>query len=124
MEHISTTRRGGASTTGAIPIYHICIGEGNNVGSSNGSGNADDSIVASSSSSYWGRTTKRTKEDILQCRVVCVKSKRGPKGSGERDINHANVTKALSQTFGAVKHFVPKKSEGGSESTKYTDIQA
>ena len=77
-----------------------------------------------SSSTYWGRAAKRTKEEILNCRVVCLKSKRGLEGSRERDVHHSNATRALAQTFGAAKHFVPKNSEGESESTKYADIQS
>ena len=41
MEHNSTTRRGEASTTGAIPINHICVGNGNNYDSRNGADDAD-----------------------------------------------------------------------------------
>ena len=55
---------------------------------------------------------------------MCVKNKRVPEGSRERYIHHANVTKALPNTFGAVKHFVPKNLERGSESTKYTYIKS
>ena len=99
MEHNSTAGREGSSTgvisTGVIPIHHIRAGDGNG----NVRGNADDAdniIVSSSSSSYWGRTTKLKKEEILQKCVVCVKSKRGPKGSRGSDIHHTNATKALS----------------------------
>ena len=58
MEHISTTGRGGASTTGAITIHHIHLGEGDDVGSSNGANDAKNSIILSSSFLYWGQTTK------------------------------------------------------------------
>ena len=61
MEHTSTDGRGGASKyvipTGVIPIHHIRVGNGNGAGSRNDD-DADDSIVSSSSSLYWGRTTK------------------------------------------------------------------
>ena len=56
--------------------------------------------------------------------MVCVKRKRGPKGFRERNIHHRNTTKALFQNFGAAKHFFPKNLEGGSKSTKYTNIQS
>ena len=95
MEYISTTKRRGASNTGAIPIHHICVGEGDNVGSGNGSDDDEKYIMSSSSSSYWGQTTKQTKEEILQRHVVLVKIKRVPKVSMERNIHHANATKAL-----------------------------
>ena len=126
-EHTSTSGIGGASTgiisTGVITIHHIHIGDGN--GTSGGkTDNADDSIFSSSYFSYWGRTTKQTKEDILQRYVVCAKTKRAPKGSRERNIHHAKATKALSQTFGGANQFLPKNSEGESESTKYTDIKS
>ena len=123
MEHNSTDRRGGSSTTGAIPIRHIHVGGGNDSGSGNGADNTDGFIVLSYSLSYWRRTTNQTKEDILQHRVVCVKSERGPEGLRELDIHHSNSTKVLSQDLGDVKHFVTKNLEGGSNSTKYTDIQ-
>ena len=44
--------------TGVIPIHHICVGDDDSVSSGN-TDNADSSIVSSSSSSYWGITTKR-----------------------------------------------------------------
>ena len=50
MEHISTTGRGGASTIGSIPIHHIHVGEGDVIGSGNGSNDADDYIILPSSS--------------------------------------------------------------------------
>ena len=56
--------------------------------------------------------------------MIYIKNKSGPEGSRGRDIHHANATKALSHTFVAVKHFIPKNLEGGSESTKYTNIQS
>ena len=124
MEHSSTTGRGVASTTGDIPTHHICIGDRNDAISGNGAENSDNSIILSSSLSYWSRTTKRMKDKILQRRVVCVKRKRAPKGSKERDIHHGNATQAPPQTFGAAKHFVPNNSEKESKSTKYTDIQS
>ena len=95
MEHISNTRRGGEPTTGAIPIHNIRVGEGNDVGSGNGADDADNSIISSYSSSYWGQTTNQTKEETLQRRVVCVNSKCGPEGSRGGYSNHANATKAL-----------------------------
>ena len=55
--------------------------------------------------------------------MVCVKNKRGPEGSRESEIHHANATKALSHTFGDAKKFYPKNLEGGSDSTNYTNIQ-
>ena len=61
MEHISTTGRGGESTTGIIPIHNIRVGEGDDVGSGNGAENSDYSIVLLSSSPYYGQTTKQTK---------------------------------------------------------------
>ena len=86
----------------------------------------DDSVdpFLQPSLTYWGRAAKRTKEEILNCRVVCLKNKWGLEGSRERDVHHSNATRALAQTFGAAKHFVPKNSEGESESTKYADIQS
>ena len=64
------------------------------------------------------------KEEILQCRLVCVKSKHDPEGSRERDIHYANATKVLSQNFVAAKHFFAKNLEGSFESTKYTGIKS
>ena len=84
MEHTSTAGRGGSSTgviyTGVIPIHHTRVGDVDGAGSENAD-NSDDSTVSSSSLSYWGRTTKQTKEEILQQRVVCVNNKRGPECS-------------------------------------------
>ena len=124
MKHNSTSGRGGESTTGAITIHHIHIGNGYDSGSGNGAEDADNYIVSSSSPSYWGCTTKQKNEDILQHRVVCVKRKRVPEDYNERDIHHGNATKALFQTFGAAEQFVPKNLDGGSKSTKYTEIQS
>ena len=127
MEHTPTDGRGWASTgvisTGIIAIHRICVGDGDSAASGN-SGDADNSIASSSSSSYLGRPTKRTKEEILQQHVVCIKDKSGLKGAREPNTHHENATKVLSQTFGDEKQFVPKNSEGESESTKYTDIQS
>ena len=64
------------------------------------------------------------KEEILEHCLVCVKSKRGPKGSRKRDVCHANKKKAISHNFGVSNNFSPKNSEGESESTNYTDIQS
>ena len=61
MEHISTNGIGGASTTGDIPIHNIRFCEVNDVGSGNGTKDADDSIFSSSSFSYWVRTTNQMK---------------------------------------------------------------
>ena len=58
------------------------------------------------------------KKEILQRRVVRVKSKHVPKVSREINIHYVSTTKALLQTFGGTKHFVPKKSEGQSDSTR------
>ena len=113
MEYISTTGRGGESTTADIPIHHIRVGEGDDVGSGNGSDDAANSIFLSSSSLYWGQTTKQTKEDIIRHRLVRVKIKSGPEGSREHYIHYPKATKLLLHTFGDVKHFVPKSSEGG-----------
>ena len=124
MEHISTSGKGGASTTAAISIHHICVGEGNGVDSGNGAEYADDYIVSSSSLLYWGRKTKQMKGEILQCRVVCVKIKCFPEGSREQDIPHATATKVPSQTFDTVKQFVTKNLKGEYYSTKYTGIQS
>ena len=123
MEHISTTGRGGASTTVAITIHPIRVGEGNEVGKRKWIWQCWNPIVLSSSSLYWGLTNKQTKEEILQHCVVCVKRKHGTEGSSKCNIHHANTTKSLSHTFGAAKHFSPNESEGESESTKYVDIQ-
>ena len=61
---------------------------------------------------YWGRAAKCTKEEILNRWVVCLKNKRGLEGSREQDVHHSNATKALAQTFGAAKHFVPRTRRG------------
>ena len=100
---------------------HVCNVNGADSGNAN---NDDNPIVSSSSFSYLGRITKRTKDDIVQHCVVCVKNKRDPKGSRERSIHHDNKTKALSKTSGTPNYFVPNNLEGGSESTKYTDMQS
>ena len=124
IKHNYTDGRGGAST-GVITIQHIRFGDGDDNGAgSSKSGNANDLIVLSSSSLYWGITTKKTKEDIPQQRVVCVKNKCVPEGSRYHDIHHANATEELSQTFGAANRFLPKNLEGESESTNYTDIKS
>ena len=124
MEHVSTTGRGVASTTGTIAIHHICFGEGDVIVRSNGVNNYDDKIVLPSYLLYQGRTTKKTKQNIPERCVVCFKSKRGSEGSRERDIHHVNATKQISQTFGAAKNFAPQNPEEGFKSTKYTDIQS
>jgi len=80
--------------------------------------------ASSSTGSYWGHATKRSKEEILQRRVVWDKSKCGLPGSREREVHHKNATYALSQSFGAVTHFILNNSEGEPESTKYSDIQS
>ena len=122
MTHISTTGRGRVYFTGAITIHNICVGEGDDNARINRADNADNSIVSSSSSSYWGRTTNQTKEDILQRCVLCIKSKCDPESSREHNIHHANTTKALSQSSDAVKNFISIKLEGKSKSTKYNYI--
>ena len=136
MEHTSTTGIGGASkgviitgvgygviSKGVIPIRHICVSDEDGADSGN-SNDADNTIISSLSLLYWGRTTKRTKEEILQRHVVCVKDKHVPEGSRERKIRHANAMKVISQTFVSANNFVPKNSEGSSESTDYTNIQS
>ena len=108
-----TVPEGAATPPAPVDQVHVRADEGGH------------SVISSTSvASYWGRATKRSKEEILQRRVVCDKSKRGPEGSRERDIHHKNATYALSQVFGAAAHFIPKNSEGESESTKYSDIQS
>ena len=77
---ISTVIRSSVISTGVIPIHHIRVGDGDGADSDNAN-NSDDAIVFSSSLSYWGRTNKQTKEEILLQCVVCVKNKRGPKVS-------------------------------------------
>ena len=62
MEHISTTGKRRASTTGNILFHHICVGEGAYVGSGNGANNANNSIVFSTSLLYWGKTTDKKKD--------------------------------------------------------------
>ena len=120
---IYTGVRSGVISIGVITIHQIHVGDGDGADSGN-SNDAGDSIISSSSSSYLGRNANQTKEEILQRCVVCVKNKRVPEVSRERDIHHANATKVLSHTFGAAKHFVPKNSEEESESTKYTNIKS
>ena len=46
MEHISTTGRGVASNKGAIPTHNIRVGEGDDVGSGNGTSDAENFIVS------------------------------------------------------------------------------
>ena len=55
---------------------------------------------------------------------MCVKIKRGEEVYHERDIHHKNATTKLLQIFGAVKHFIPRNSEGECESKSYIDIQS
>ena len=62
---ISTGVRSGVISTGVIPGHHICFGDGDGADSGNAD-DSEDSIVSSSSLSYWGETTKQTKEEILQ----------------------------------------------------------
>ena len=102
----------GVISTGFIPIHHIRIGDNNGANSGNYD-DSDNSIVSSSYSLYFGRTTKQTKEKILQQRVVCVKKKLGPKDSTYHNIHHTNVTNVTLQTFDAAYHSFPKNSEGG-----------
>ena len=97
MEYTSTAVRRGAST-GVIPIHHISVGDGDGAGSGNAD-NADNYIVSSSSSPYWSRTTKWTKEETVKWHVICANNKRRPEGSRERNIHHDKVTKELSQTW-------------------------
>ena len=113
MGHVSTTGRGGASTTGAILTHHICVGEGGDFGSGNGAKDADNSIVFSSSLSHWVQTTKQMKEYIIKFSVVFIKSNRGSEVSREHDIHHANATKVILQDFVTSNHLVPKNLEGG-----------
>ena len=54
---------------------------------------------------------------------MCVKIKQGAEDSLEWDFHHKNATTKLSDTFGAVKHFVPRNLEGLSEYKSYIDIQ-
>ena len=67
IENTSTSERGGSSTgiistgvmsgviyTGVITICHICVGGGDGDDIANAK-DADDSIVSSSPSSYWGK---------------------------------------------------------------------
>ena len=117
-----TCIRSGIISTGVILIHPIRVGDGG--GAYRGNANySEDSIVSSSSLLYWRRTTKQTKEEILQRCVVCVKNKRVPEGSRERNIHYANAMDAMFQTFGSANHFLPKNSEEESESNNYTDIQ-
>ena len=75
MENNYTVKRGRSSTTGAIPIHHIFVGDGNDAGSGNVTDDADNSILSPFPSSHWVLTTKKTTVDILQLRVVRVKSR-------------------------------------------------
>ena len=72
---------------------------------------------------YWGKT-KRSKQEILQIRFVCVKFKVGAEGYCERYFRHKNDTATLSQTFDDANNFVPRNSEGESKSNRYTYIQS
>ena len=65
MEHISTTLRGRAYSTGANIIHRICIGEGDDVGSGNGAVNAASFIVLSSSSLHLKSDMSR--EGFMVC---------------------------------------------------------
>ena len=71
----------------------------------------EDTTTVTSSGSYWGNT-KRSKKEIIQNRVVCVKIKQRAEGSHNIDIRHKNATTKLLHNFGAAKHFVPRNSEG------------
>ena len=70
----------------------------NVVASDNGGG--EDTPTITSSGSYWGNT-KRSKQEILQRRVVYVKSKQVIGVSCRRDIHHKNTTTKLYHNFGA-----------------------
>ena len=72
MKHISNIGRGGASTTYPIPIHHICVDEGGDFGINDGTDDAENYIVLSSSSSCCFQTTNQTKEEILQRRVANI----------------------------------------------------
>ena len=93
----------------------------NIVASDDGGGEYTPTVT--SSGSHWSKK-KRSKQEFLHIRVVCVKSNRGAEGSRNQYLHHKNATTKLSQTFGAVNHFVQRNSEGESESKNYTDIQS
>ena len=71
--------------------------------------------------SYWLKTKISMQETIHRI-VVCVKIKRVEEGSQKRYVHPKKATATLSQNFGAVKHFVPRSSEGESDFKSYTDI--
>ena len=68
---------------------------------------SENTPTATSLGSYWGNTNI-SKQDIIQCRVVCIKIKRGSEGSRDRDVHHKNATSTLPHNFGAAKNFVPR----------------
>ena len=63
-------------------------------------------------SSYWVCYTPRTDSQILACRVISAKGKRGNVGSQEHETYQKNTTALLLQKFGSVKHWVPTNQEG------------
>ena len=65
-------------------------------------------ITMSGAQAYFGRSSKKTKQKVLERKVICEKRDWGKPGSCERDNHHAAATVALLYKFGSVKHFVPR----------------
>ena len=74
----------------------------------------------SGAQAYFGHSSKRTKQEVLKCRVICVKGDCGKAGSREHDNHHTAATAALLYKFGAAKHFLLRNLEGETKSlSKY-----
>ena len=81
-------------------------------------------FAMSGAQAYFGRSSKRTEQEVLKRRVICAKGDRGKPGSRQRDKHHAAATATLLFKFGAAKHFVPRNSEGETESSSnYRNIE-
>ena len=71
----------------------------------------------SGAQTYFGRITKRTEQEVLKRRMICVKGNCGKAGSCEHNKHHFAASAALLYKFGAARHFVPRISEGETESS-------
>ncbi len=95
------------------------------IDSASSSTSGDLTITMSGSQAYIGRSSKRTKQEVLKHRVSYAKGDHENPGFRENDKHHAAATASLLYKFGAEKHFVPSKSEGETESsTKYRNIDS
>jgi hypothetical protein len=72
---------------------------------------------------YFDDTTRRSRRMVAARKVVCPKGKRGDQGSRDYSRHHSAATAAITELFGAAKHFRTKNADG-ELSYKYKDIQS